>query len=70
MQNKTVDCDILMDKTFVSQVCNNLIANAVRFAQTSITLSFSLQDDGLLLSVSDDGNMEGQNVVRRRSALV
>lgn len=55
MQNETVDCDILMDKTFVSQVCNNLIANAVRFAQTSITLSFSLQDDGLLLSVSDDG---------------
>lgn len=55
MQNKTVDCDILLDKTFVSQVCNNLIANAVRFAQTSITLSFSLQDDGLLLSVSDDG---------------
>ena len=55
MQNETVDCDILMDKTFVSQVCNNLIANAVRFAQTSIALSFSLQDDGLLLSVSDDG---------------
>ena len=55
MQNETVDCDILMDKAFVSQVCNNLIANAVRFAQTSITLSFSLQDDGLLLSVSDDG---------------
>lgn len=55
MQNETVDCDILMDKTFVSQVCNNLIANAVRFAQTSITLSFSLQDDGLLLSASDDG---------------
>ena len=55
MQNETVDCDILMDKTFVSQVCNNLIANAVRFAQTSVTLSFSLQDDGLLLSVSDDG---------------
>ena len=70
MQKETVDCDILMDKIFVSQVCNNLIANAVRFAQTSITLSFSLQDDGLLLSVSDDGNMEGQNVVRRRSALV
>lgn len=55
MQNETVDCDILMDKTFVSQVCNNLIANAVRFAQTSITLSFSLQGNGLLLSVSDDG---------------
>lgn len=55
MQNETVDCDILLDKTFVSQVCNNLLANDVRFAQTSITLSFSLQDDGLLLSVSDDG---------------
>lgn len=55
MQYETVDCDILMDKMFVSEVCNNLIANAVRFAQTSITLSFSLQGNGLLLSVSDDG---------------
>lgn len=55
MQYETVDCDILMDKMFVSEVCNNLIANAVRFAQTSITLSFSLQVNGLLLSVSDDG---------------
>ena len=55
MQYETVDCDILMDKMFVSEVCNNLIANAVRFAQTSITLSFSLQGNRLLLSVSDDG---------------
>lgn len=55
MQYETVDCDILMDKMFVSEVCNNLIANAVQFAQTSITLSFSLQGNGLLLSVSDDG---------------
>lgn len=55
VQDKTGDGDIPMDKTFVSQVCSNLIANAVRFAQSSITLSFSLQDSGLLLSVSDDG---------------
>lgn len=55
LQNETLDCDIVIDKSFVSQVCNNLITNAVRYAQFSVTLSFSLQDNGLLLSVSDDG---------------
>lgn len=44
-----------LDGTFVTQVCNNLISNAVRYARTTVTLSFALQGKGLLLSVSDDG---------------
>lgn len=44
-----------LDGTFVSQVFNNLISNAVRYAQTALILSFDLHDNGLLLSVSDDG---------------
>ena len=55
-----LQCDIpilqlSLDSSFISQVCNNLISNAVRYAQSAITLSFSLRDNGLLLSVSDDG---------------
>ena len=45
----------LYDSAFVLQVGNNLISNAVRYARTTVTLSFTLRDNGLLLSVSDDG---------------
>ena len=33
-----------------------MISNAVRYARTLVTISFALHDNGLLLSVSDDGN--------------
>lgn len=45
-----------IDISFISQVFDNLISNAIRFAKTSITISFSLHDNGLLLCVSDDGS--------------
>ena len=45
-----------IDISFISQFFDNLISNAIRFAKTSITISFSLHDNGLLLCVSDDGN--------------
>ena len=37
-----------LDSAFVSQVSNNLLANAVRYAQTTVTISFALHDNGLL----------------------
>lgn len=55
LQNDIPTLQLSLDSSFISQVCNNLISNAVRYARTSVTLSFSLRDNGLLLSVSDDG---------------
>jgi len=55
LQNEVHVSQLSLDSSFISQVCNNLISNAVRYARTTVTLSFALQDNGLLLSVSDDG---------------
>ena len=55
LQNDIPVSQLSLDGSFVSQVCNNLISNAVRYARTSVTISFALRDNGLLLSVSDDG---------------
>jgi signal transduction histidine kinase len=56
LQNDIPVLQLSLDSTFISQVCNNLISNAVRYARTLVTISFALHDNGLLLSVSDDGN--------------
>jgi len=55
LQNEVSVSQLPLDGSFISQVCNNLISNAARYARTAVTLSFGLQDNGLLLSVSDDG---------------
>lgn len=55
LQNDIPVLQLSLDSAFISQVCNNLISNAVRYARTLVTISFSLHDNGLLLSVSDDG---------------
>lgn len=63
LQNETIACEICVDRSFITQVCNNLLSNAVRYALTSITLCFSLQDDGLWLCISDDGKGFDKNTV-------
>lgn len=55
VQNKTISQWISVDGSFISQVSNNLISNALRYAVSSITLCFEEDHNGLFLSVSDDG---------------
>lgn len=55
LENEIHISKMLLDSTFISQVCNNLVSNAVRYARTKVRLSVSLHDNGLLLSISDDG---------------
>ena len=42
-----------------------LISNAVRYARTLVTISFALHDNGLLLSVSDDGKGFDKNSLQK-----
>lgn len=65
LQNEAPACELFIDRSFILQVCNNLLANAVRYARTSITLSFSLQNKGLLIMVLDDGKGFDKNIVHK-----
>lgn len=65
LQNEVSVPELFIDTEFVSQVCNNLIANAVRYARTSVTLNLALQERSLLLTVSDDGTGFDSNSLHR-----
>ena len=54
-QNRVTSKQLILDRSFVSQVCNNLISNAIRYADTTIALSVEETDGRLLLTVTDDG---------------
>ena len=68
LKNDIPDLQLSLDGTFVSQVGNNLISNAVRYARTTVTISFALRDNGLLLSVSDDGKGFDQNSLQKATS--
>lgn len=56
IQNDVTVPRLSLDASFVSQVFQNLMANAARFSKEAVTLSVSTKDGGLLLAVSDDGD--------------
>ena len=68
LQNDMPVSQLSLDGAFVSQVSNNLISNAVRYARTAVTISFALRDDGLLLSVSDDGKGFDKNGLQKATS--
>lgn len=68
LQNSVPASQLSIDTDFVSQVCNNLIANAIRYARNAITLSFVLHDNGLLLSVADDGKGFDKNTLHKATS--
>ena len=67
-QSEAPFSQLSFDSSFILQVCNNLISNAVRYAKTTVTLSFSLQDNFFVLSVSDDGKGVDKNSLRKATA--
>lgn len=47
--------DILLDKSILFQIAENLVSNALRFATARIDILCSISNGKLLLSVTDDG---------------
>lgn len=61
LQNKIHSQKRTVDRSFISQVSNNLITNAVRYAASTVTLCLEEKNGGLLLSISDDGKGFSKN---------
>lgn len=54
-ENETTAARVCIDADFLSQAADNLISNAARYAKKAVTLSIWQRDDGLQITVSDDG---------------
>ncbi len=68
LQNNAPASHVSVDTDFVSQVSNNLISNAVRYARNTVTLSFALEDNGLLLSAADDGKGFRKDILHKAAS--
>ena len=65
IQNNISDIPIGIDYTFVSQVNNNLISNAIRYATSKVNITYTSNNDGFYLSVSDNGCGFSKNILSK-----
>lgn len=72
----TVNCEpdmmCFFDEELVAGILNNIIVNAVKYTQTQITISASMKDQGLWLTLDDNGSgypesMLGSNTATNQS---
>lgn len=69
--DQTVSAELCMDEDILQQVFENLLSNAVRYAQTYVAVQVQEREDGLLLTVADDGGgFSGKGTEKRRGALL
>jgi signal transduction histidine kinase len=65
LKNNTTSKYLNLDKSFILQVSNNLISNALRYAVSIINLTIEEKNNGLLLSVSDDGKGFSKDILKK-----
>ena len=68
IQNNISDSPICLDYTFISQVNNNLISNALRYAKSKVHITYANNNDGFYLSVSDDGRGFSKDILRKATS--
>ena len=68
VQNEIAAAQLFLDSAFILQTCDNLVANAVRYARNTVALSFSVRNDGFLLTIADDGKGFDKRSLREATA--
>lgn len=65
VRNDVSDAAVCVDWSFVEQVSNNLISNALRYAVSDIEAVYAGDADGLSVSVTDDGRGFSKEVLHK-----
>ncbi len=59
-ENKT----LFIDRELAERVCEELLKNAVRYAEKSVTVCCGISDSMLIISVADDGKGFSENILK------
>lgn len=65
VEKHTADLPVCVDGSFVSQVNDNLISNAVRYAEANIKVTYECSRRGFSLCVTDDGKGFSREILRK-----
>ncbi len=67
-ENNVGSKELCLDKSYVLQVVDNLVSNAIRYAEQTITINVKESRNGLVLSVFDDGAGFSDELIHRAAS--
>lgn len=70
VSNEVPEAEILLDRESYSRVLENILQNAFRYAKQEVHLSWKLDDEMLLTTITDDGPGFPENVLKGQKQTV
>ncbi len=67
VRNNLPDEEINIDSSLVYRVLENIVNNALRYAERTITINFKLEESKLFIAVTDDGTGFPENILTKKS---
>lgn len=63
------ECQVKLDEQIFYRIIENVFSNALRYAQGKVSFNFSLTDDVLTISISDNGKGFSKTMLRKKDTL-
>lgn len=67
IQNRLSSAELSLDMEAITQICENLLSNAARYAKERIAVTLEQEEDKLILVIEDDGNGFSQKDLQNAS---
>lgn len=63
------ECQVKLDEQIFYRIVENIFSNAIRYARSKVSFRYSLTDDMLTITISDDGKGFSKAMLRKKNTL-
>ena len=64
------DCQVKLDEQIFYRIVENIFSNAIRYAKSKVSFQYSLTDDMLTITISDDGKGFSKAMLRKKNTFL
>lgn len=64
------ECQVKLDEQIFYRIVENIFSNAIRYARSKVSFRYSLTDDMLMITISDDGKGFSKAILRKKNTFL
>lgn len=64
------ECQVKLDEQIFYRIVENIFSNAIRYAKSKVSFRYSLTDDVLTITISDDGKGFSKAILRKKNTFL
>lgn len=64
------ECQVKLDEQIFYRIVENIFSNAIRYARSKVSFRYSLTDDMLMITISDDGKGFSKAMLRKKNTFL